>query len=197
MKITAVVASHYQESYVHQLFKSFLKGASGVCSDIVSYDLYALAFNPVMHGDDFNQFLGGSISQEILNYQSRLDETDVLALFYPVWWNDMPAILKGWVDRVFSKGFAYQIDAQGDRGLLRIQRVILVCTLGNSGESQAQKALESAMRLKEKEGVFGYCGIEQVDHVFLHDVYSSAEKRNAYLNDILILGRELGVQHES
>ncbi len=191
MIVTNVLASHYAQSYVHQLMASFNQGASQSSDDVVTYDLYAMGFNPVMHGDDFNQFLGGSLPKDVLEFQERVQRSNVLTFFYPIWWNDMPAIMKGWIDRVFAKGFAYDVDENGERGLLTVERVLLVCTLGNSGLEPRHQQLEQAMRTKEELGVFGYCGVSKVDHYFLHDVYSSPEKRATYLNDVRDMGKSL------
>ena len=197
MIVTNVLASHYPESYVHQLMAAFNRGLAEHTSDVVTYDLYDRQFDPVMHGADFNQFLGGDLPEEIRAYQQRLRCSDVLTCFYPVWWNDMPAILKGWVDRVFSKGFAYELDEQGERGLLTIKRVVLVCTLGNSGEEASHQRLEEAMRTKEQLGVFGYCGVPQVEHHFLHNVYAAQSTRERYLDEIQALGRDLNKEENT
>ncbi len=176
MKVTNILSSHYPGSFTQVLLDTFKEALEEAGHDQVSFDLYGLRFDPVMSGDDFNQFFGKPIPEEILGYQKRLRESEVMALFYPVWWNDMPAILKGWIDRVFTKGFAYQVEDGKTSGCLPMKKVILVCTLGNKKEMVPDE-LEQAMRIKEKNGVFGYCGVAEVEHVFLYDVDGGAEIR--------------------
>ena len=182
MKILNILSSHYDQSFNAVLMKRFdtaLKRNKHE-SDII--DLYALNFNPVMRGDDFNQFFNKPLSAEILAYEKRIKESDILTFFYPVWWNDMPAIMKGWIDRVFAKDFAYNINDNLATGLLsNIKKVVLVCTLGNNEKETKESGIEDAMRIKEEKGVFLYSGINSVEHHFLYDVYGTEEKRNSYL----------------
>ena len=119
------------------------------------------------------------------------DKADYITFFYPVWWNDMPAIMKGFIDRVFAQGFAYQINNGKAEGLLQQKKIILVCTLGNNQEQVQISGLEQAMRLKEKVGVFGYCGIQEVEHYFLYDVYASEDIRNKYISQMQELAKNL------
>jgi NAD(P)H dehydrogenase (quinone) len=80
---------------------------------------------------------GGTLSADIRAEQDKLRWADAVVLQFPIWWNGMPAILKGWFDRVFVKGFAYgvrhpdtgRIRRYGD-GLLRGKRALVVVTAG-------------------------------------------------------------------
>jgi NAD(P)H dehydrogenase (quinone) len=189
MQVTNVLSSHYPGAFVQVLHDHFTKGLKEAGHNAVTIDLYARAYDPVMRGDDFNQFFDKPVPEETLAYQGMVEKSQVLAFFYPVWWNDMPAIMKGWIDRVFTKGFAYDYGNDGHRGMLPVERIILVCTLGNKADDIAQ-GLEDAMRAKERDGVFGYCGVPRVDHHFLYDV-DNKENRDTYLSDMETLGRDL------
>lgn len=176
MKVTNVLSSHYPGAFTQVLLDTFNQALEEAGHEQVSFDLYGLRFDPVMSGDDFNQFFGKPIPDEILAFQKRLRESEVMVFFYPVWWNDMPAIMKGWIDRVFTKGFAYRVEDGKTLGCLPLRKVVLVCTLGNKKENVAAE-LEQAMRIKEKQGVFGYCGVAEVAHLFLYEVDGSPEVR--------------------
>jgi NAD(P)H dehydrogenase (quinone) len=182
MKILNILSSHYQQSFNSVLMNTFNDALIEKNHKTEIIDLYNINFNPVMRGDDFNQFFNKPLSAEIIDYQKRIKEAEILTFFYPVWWNDMPAIMKGWVDRVFAKDFAYNINDEIASGLLsHIKKVILVCTLGNNEKETKESGIENAMRLKEELGVFRYSGIENVEHHFLYDVYGDEVKRNNYL----------------
>jgi len=189
MFVTNVLASHYPGSFTSALLERFTQGLRDAGHRYENFDLYAESFDPVMKGDDFNQFFGRALPPDILRIQEVLKKSDVLVFFYPVWWNDMPAIMKGWIDRVFSKGFAFDYDEQGTRGLLPCRKVILVCTLGNSAGELAE-GLERAMRDKERHGVFGYCGVPEVEHHFLYGVKDETA-REKYLDALQDMGRNL------
>ena len=183
MKVLNILSSHYDQAFNNVLMDTFNTSLESNGHSQETIDLYKASFNPVMNGDDFNQFMNKEMPKEILDLQTKVSESDVLTFFYPVWWNDMPAIMKGWIDRVFSKGFAYDYGADGSKGMLgHIKKVILVCTLGNSQEEVVSSGLENAMRTKEEAGVFKYSGVQEVEHHFLYDVYKSEDIRNNYLD---------------
>ena len=70
-------------------------------------DLYADRFDPVMHEQEHYTSGGKDISATVKHYQSLLKKHDKWILIYPVWWNNTPAILKGFFDKVFTSKYAF------------------------------------------------------------------------------------------
>ena len=102
-------------SFNHAVCNALVEGLDQAGASYEVNDLYATGFNPMMAGDDFNQFEdGGILPADVLAEQAKVERADCLALIYPVWWNEAPAILKGWFDRILSKGWAYDITADGE-----------------------------------------------------------------------------------
>lgn len=117
-------------------------------------DLYAMDWKPQVDREDFPQlapdarlqvalasggaYAGGALTADVLAEQEKLRWADAVILQFPLWWFSMPAILKGWVDRVYSLGFAYGVGEHsekrwGDRygeGVLAGKRAMLVVTAG-------------------------------------------------------------------
>ncbi len=189
MKVTNILSSHYPGSFNQALLDAFVEGLQEAGHEHATVDLYGSNYDPVMKGDDFNQFFGKPLPEDTVSTHELLKSSDVVTFFYPVWWNDMPAIMKGWIDRIFTKGFAYEVTPEGQKGILPFQKVILACTLGNTKEAM-HPSLEQAMRDKESQGVFGYCGVQEVDHHFFYDV-DNKSLRDLYLATIRDLGRQL------
>ena len=106
MNALNILSSHYDQAFNNVLMESFNSALADEKHTQETLDLYKQNFNPVMRGDDFNQFMKKEMPKDILFLQDKIAKADVITYFYPVWWNDMPAIMKGWIDRVFSKGFA-------------------------------------------------------------------------------------------
>ncbi|APU15159.1 NAD(P)H-dependent oxidoreductase [Actinoalloteichus fjordicus] len=94
-------------------------------------DLYAMGWNPVVDAADFDHdptsrlvvgstsrraFENRTLSADIRLEQEKLDWADAVIVHFPLWWYGMPAILKGWFDRVFVKGFAYGVREPGPDG---------------------------------------------------------------------------------
>jgi NAD(P)H dehydrogenase (quinone) len=96
----------------------------------------AARFDPVL--DSKRAFEEGRQARDIAREQEKLLWADALILQFPLWWFSMPAILKGWVDRVYAYGFAYGVGEHSDRhwgdrygeGTLAGKRAMLLVTAG-------------------------------------------------------------------
>lgn len=110
-------------------------------------DLYGEGFNPVAGRHDFDTVANADrfhyqseqhhawnnqgYSGELVREQERFARADLLVFVFPLWWGGIPAILKGWAERVFSYGFAYADGARFDKGFFRGRRGVLgLCTGG-------------------------------------------------------------------
>jgi len=106
--------------------------------DVLLRDLYALNFNPVLSADDLAAVREGSMPADVKTEQDLIRAADILIVVYPLWWSGMPAMLKGYIDRIFSYGFAYEITETGGVGLLTGKKVYLITTMGASREDYEQ-----------------------------------------------------------
>ena len=91
--------------------------------------------------------------------QARIERADSLVLIYPIYWWSMPALLKGWIDRVFSNGWAFEFDKQGvlTKRLNRLHVHLL--GIGAADASTYDKySYTTAMTTQIDHGIFGYCG---------------------------------------
>lgn len=167
MFVVNVLSSHYPGSQADRLMQAFDQKLRDLGHETHVFDLYQMKFDPVMAGADFNQFKGEPLPEDIQAIHEVLAKADVLTFFYPVWWADMPAIMKGFIDRVFAKGFAYEFDTNGKTGTLPISKVMLCCTLGNQRD-QAALDMEAIMIAKEKIGVCEFVGVHDVEHFFVY-----------------------------
>lgn len=105
--------------------------------------------------------------------QARIDRADALVLVYPVYWWSMPGLLKGWIDRVFANGWAY--DEGPDTKLvkkLHHLRVHLVAIAGADMRTYARHGYFGAMKTQIDHGIFDYCGARVVASELLVDSQS-------------------------
>jgi NAD(P)H dehydrogenase (quinone) len=106
-------------------------------------DLPAMGWNPVVSAADYGvtgrlvvsdaagaAYADGRLPADVAAEQEKLRRADVLVLHFPLWWFSMPAILKGWVDRVFVSGFAYGVGARYGDGVLAGKRALVVTSSG-------------------------------------------------------------------
>lgn len=114
-------------------------------------DLYAMGWKAVFDGHDFldrqdparlafiaesgHAYASGTQTRDVAAEQEKLAAADAVIFQFPLWWFSLPAILKGWVDRVFAYGLAYGYRAAGNRyrygeGGLAGKRALLSTTVG-------------------------------------------------------------------
>jgi len=135
--------------------------------------------------------------KDVLEQQAKVASAQALAFIAPVYFVGFPAILKGWIERVFTLGFAFGITADAWRGdirgrvpLLRHEKALIIqTTIFDQGAYQA--GLAEAMRVLIDEFAFQYPGIKEVEHVYFHAVYGADDAtRRGYLDQAYRLGRE-------
>ena len=190
MKWYILLAHPNKSSFNHAVCKALVEGLKKAGTDYETNDLYATGFNPLFSGEDFNQFEdNGILPADILSEQAKVDSADCLAMIYPVWWNEAPAILKGWFDRVLSKGWAYDISDDGEfKALLKIKKVVILNTADNPIELLEDIGLNAAARLTKADGTFTFCGAAEIDHRILGEVSSNEEGRMQFLQEVQELG---------
>lgn len=71
-------------------------------------DLYALNYNPVLRNEELYSADRKEVNEQNQEFQRKIKESKKLIFIYPTWWQNMPAILKGFLDRVFTANFAFR-----------------------------------------------------------------------------------------
>jgi NAD(P)H dehydrogenase (quinone) len=155
--------------------------ASG--SEFVTRDLYQMGFNPVLGAQDFINFSKNSPSEDICVEQDLIRQSDVIIFVYPVWWFSVPAILKGYIDRVLSRGFAYDMKGHLIRGLLKGKRVMIFNTTGGPGFAYYLLGYLVAMKISIVFGIFKFCGMTVKLHRFFFAVPAISQKAREKMLD--------------
>jgi NAD(P)H dehydrogenase (quinone) len=166
-------------------------------------DLYAMNWNPVASAEDFSdrenpdylvyaleQRLGVKSKSLAPDIQQELDKllwADLLILNFPIYWFAMPAILKGWIDRVLVSGVCYGGKRFYDQGGLAGKKALVTVTLGGRehmfGEGAIHGPLEDMLRPLLR-GTLAYVGLDVLPpFVAWHVPYISAEAREQFLAD--------------
>lgn len=78
-------------------------------------DLYSIGFDPILRAADFEGLCGGNTPEDIKREQNYIEWADLITFIYPIWWTGMPAILKGYIDRVFSYELAAQQESSDQK----------------------------------------------------------------------------------
>ncbi|MEZ0129902.1 NAD(P)H-dependent oxidoreductase, partial [Flavobacterium sp. LBUM151] len=118
MKHLIIYSHPNQGSLNHHLLQTAIESLKTKNQEIVIRDLYELNFNPVLSLEDMNGQRIGNVTEEVKQEQQFISWADHITFIYPIWWTGMPAIMKGYIDRVFSYGFAYRYEQGVQKGLL-------------------------------------------------------------------------------
>jgi NAD(P)H dehydrogenase (quinone) len=192
MKVLIVYAHPNPQSFNRAVLDAFTDGLAGAGHTFEVVDLYGINFEACLSGEDLTKFMEGRAPDDIQTQQEKLSQAEGLVLIHPVWWRGPPAILKGWIDRVFSFGFAYVFDEKDGHpiGLLKHKKAMIINTAGANEENAKRTGLTEALRLTEVEGILRFCGIGEVQHIVFYNMTGSDDMtRKGYLEESRSLGQ--------
>ena len=146
MNVLLVHAHPEPQSFISAMRSTAVDALTEAGHTVVVSDLYAENFGAAAGPDDFTDRLDAdrlnmgaeqehaagnkSFAPEIQGEIDRLFAADLLILQFPLWWYSVPAIMKGWIDRVFAYGVTYDFGRTWDRGVMRGKRAMLAFTTG-------------------------------------------------------------------
>jgi NAD(P)H dehydrogenase (quinone) len=172
MKILLVVAHGRKDALTKQAAAAFAESAKSAGHDIEVADLVEEKFDPVLLASDEPDWNDADkvYSDQVVREMKRVEQNQATVIFFPVWWWSMPAILKGWIDRVWNHGWAY-----GGKTYPH-QKVLLVAIAGNGRENYTKRGYDTAMKTQLVTGILEYCGVKQGE---LHILYGTLEDADA------------------
>lgn len=182
--ITIVYAHPNTDSFNHSILNSITSMLTDEGKDYNVIDLYADGFNPVLSHKELQMAQHGKTDDPlVMRYQKMLrDTTDSMIFIFPIWWGMMPAMIKGFIDKVFMKGIIYDFAPEGLMlPMLSISPTTIITT---SQEDTAE--LEAFFNNVFIPQVLNAVGINNV-HWYNCDntSTSSREHRQAFVDNIL------------
>ncbi|MFB7409482.1 NAD(P)H oxidoreductase [Streptomyces sp. NPDC056202] len=129
-------------------------------------DLYAEGFDPALRPEDEPDWENREkvYSPEVRAHMDRVLAADDIVVVFPVWWFTPPAILKGWIDRVWNYGFAYG----RSRPRLAGKRLLWLALMGGTPEEVARLGMTDALGLMLVTGISEFCGLPDARLRVLH-----------------------------
>ena len=152
--------------------------------------------------DDLIKLIHSQKPKDVLEQQKKVAEADVLVFITQVFWMHFPALVKGWMERVLTYGFAYKLDEKGWKGdpdgripLLKIKKAIIMHPTFFSDKSYRESGFKEAIEKTIDNWSLKYPGVEKVDHIYFHAILSvSEETRKKYLQIAYLKGKDLDLQ---
>ncbi|WP_019015400.1 NAD(P)H-dependent oxidoreductase [Elioraea tepidiphila] len=133
MRVLLVYCHPRADSFSAALRETVREALAARGHDVELVDLYAEGFAPALTAEERAAYHteGGNLAG-VEAHVARLRATDALVLVYPTWWYGMPAMLKGWFDRVWVPGVAFRLgDGAIEPLLTNIRRIAVVTTYGS------------------------------------------------------------------
>lgn len=166
MRHLIIYAHPNENSLNHHLLNTVIETLQYHNEEIIVRDLYDIGFNPVLSLNDMQGQRMGKVSDDVKTEQDHISWAEQITFIYPIWWTGLPAMMKGYIDRVFSYGFAYRYDQGIQKGLLKGKKTVIINTHGKSHEEYEKTGMDKALTLTSDNGIFVYSGLEIIRHFF-------------------------------
>lgn len=180
MKHLVVVAHPIEDSFTMALMRVYAAELKALGHSQQIHDLYRMGFSPVLLAQELAPPGAGRTARpEIAQAQDDIRAADVLTVVYPLWWLSMPAMMKGYIDRVFSRGFAYESQDGVVRGLLKGKKAVMITLSGAPLPLLAEGGGWNAVQILQDTHVFRSSGFELLEHLHFDGIASNLSAARA------------------
>ncbi len=181
-----IIHSHPKPTSFNSSIKDKIIEISKASGDNVELrDLYKINFNPALQYTDITELRKGELPKDVKTEQEYIKWADTISIVYPIWWMSMPAILKGYFDRVFTNGFAFIFKEHGPIGLLNDKNVYLYSTAGLHQSMYDTLHLIENFNMIIDYGVFEFCEMNVKSHKYFNSVpFVTDSERKEMLSNI-------------
>lgn len=203
MRILIVFNHPYEGSFCSAILKAARSGleAAGHECDFIHLDHDE--FDPVMRAKDLRALVmarsdpTGStdlLDPQVRDYKTRIQQTEHIIFIFPIWWELMPALTKGFVDKVIFPGIAYDYAPSGKGMICRLDRLkgVTMITTMNTPALAYWLAFGNAIKKALFMGTFWKIGIKNRRWISFNSVkFVKPEKREKWLRDVELAMRNL------
>lgn len=190
MKVVIVLNHPYEGSFGNAILNSVTKGLKDANHEVDLMHLDNDGFNPVMSKADLKAFVDHKpVDPQVIDYCERLEKADHLIFIFPIWWDLMPAMTKGFIDRVLTPGVVYDHHPRGFGlvPLLKNLKGVTVITTMNKPKILYSLLIGNLIKKAMIRSVFKTMGYKNLKWISYNMVKSvSQNKRVKWLTDIEI-----------
>ena len=184
MKHLIIYVNPEEESFCHDIKECVVNFSKNKGHEIQVRDLYRIGFDPVLKLEDLRLEKEEKVVSEIKEEQNYIDWADTITFIYPIWWQ-IPAMMKGYFDRVFSNGYAYRLEDDQPKGLLPKKKVLRYNPMGSPRELYEENGLRKAFENTIDIGILESSGLDVVDSILFGGNPRDDEKlKEKYINEI-------------
>ncbi|WP_128100937.1 NAD(P)H oxidoreductase [Paenibacillus sp. DCT19] len=188
MNVLVVVSHSRKNSLTFQVTDRFVQGLTEAGHSAEILDLHGIGFDPLLlEGDEPNLTQEvQEFSPEIQTEMERLKKHDAVAFVFPLWWWHLPAMLKGYIDRVFNNGFAYGANK------LHHQQILWIALSGVTEQQMQKRNYDESIQNLLNVGIADYCGVSRSKVEFLYETLDAAPE---HYEQLLNYAYQLGLDY--
>jgi len=188
-KILVILGHPSKESLNGALANAYYEGAKGN-AEVKILNLGDIRFDPILW-DGYNK--RQELEPDLIEAQELIKWANHLVIFYPTWWSTIPALLKGFFDRILLPDFAFSFSSSKKNSphkkLLKGRTAHLITTM-DTPSWYYRCIMKQPGFVQLKKGILGFVGIKVVRiSSFIQPSFSTKEKRNKWLTKALNLGK--------
>jgi NAD(P)H dehydrogenase (quinone) len=187
MKLLVILGHPDPRSFNHAIASTVCETLGKSGHTVVFHDLCAEGFDPLLPKEEIPE--DGLIAALMQKHCEELRSADGIVIVHPNWWGQPPAILKGWVDRIFRPGVAYRFE-EGDsgegvpKGLIKAKAAIVFNTSNTEAERE-KNVFGDPLETIWRNCIFGLCGVKNFSRrVFSIMVTSTRVQREQWLDEV-------------
>ncbi len=170
MKHAVILAHPNPHSFNATIAGAYIKAAAARGHEARLHDLYAMDFDPRLKASEIPGAKGFAPGPDVLAERETLGPADVFVFVYPFWINAAPAILKGYMERVFGMGFAYRPGQGGIEPLLKGRKMLSFTSSGAPLDWVKQTGAWDAEKKLFDEHASLITGLTVLDHIHFGNV---------------------------
>jgi len=181
MRVAVVFNHPYKGSFCNAILESVKTGLETGKHEMDLFHLDHDHFNPVMTAEDLKAFANRSpVDSEVIRYSERLKKADHLVFIFPIWWELMPALMKGFIDKVIFPGVAYDYSNDSNtrmKPLLKNIKGLTIITTMNTPGILYKFLFGNAIQKALLRGTFWKLGYKNRKWINLDMVKSASDKK--------------------
>jgi len=187
MTTASVILAHpYEKSFNHAIFQRCIESLKRLGCRVYAHDLYAEGFDPVMPRSELGKM--ETTDPLVRRYAAEMLESSLLVYVHPNWWGHPPAMMTGYIDRIFRPPYAYDYDEakEGDPGTGKLGgKVGIVFNTGNTAADREEERFHDPLETEWTNCLFGFCGMARSDRRLFRIVADSTkEQRELWLDEV-------------
>ena len=181
MNVLVIIGHQNQGSFCHAITDTAVRELEALGHQVIYHDLYGERFDPVLPQAEIPK--DAPLEPVIRKHCDEVAAADGYVVVHPNWWGQAPAMLKGWLDRVFRQGVVYEFTPEGVNGFLKGKTAVVITT-SNTPRDLEIKLFGDPLENFWKAVVFNFCGVEDFTRRnFESIILSTPQQRQGWLEE--------------